>query len=167
MKSDYLFSKTCFNPHSRYTKVAAEKLTKTVIETALAGGGGLVETLRQSYSMSDLRAEGEEEDMADLGHPRGRRLRYKQSDYEAEMRRSRRLQTGSMLALTSEAHQDREQGGRREESEVPRRRASSVRQKKLGSSTSITPRPSSMYGTLPRSVSLLSCNQTISPTSSL
>ena len=138
-------------------------MTKTVIETALAGGGGLVETLRQSYSMSDLRAEDEEgEDVA-----RARRFRYKHADYEAEMRRSRRAQTGSMLALTSEANQDREQGGRREESEVPRRRATSVRQKKLGSSTSITPRPSSMYGTLPRSVSLLSCNQTISPTSSL
>ena len=117
-----------------------------------------METLRQSYSMSDLRAEGEEEDMADLGQPRGRRLRYKQSDYEAEMRRSRRLQTGSMLALTSESHQERDLGGRREEAEVPRRRATSVRQKRPvgGSNSSITPRPSSMYGTLPRSVSRLS-----------
>ena len=39
----------------RYTKVAAQKLTKTVIETAIAGGGGLVDTLRHSYSMNDLR----------------------------------------------------------------------------------------------------------------
>merc|ERR1712106_1004176 len=39
----------------KYTKVAAQKLTKTVIETALAGGGGLVNTLRHSYSMNDLR----------------------------------------------------------------------------------------------------------------
>ena len=38
----------------RYTKVAAQKLTKTVIETAIAGGGGLVDTLRHSYSMNDL-----------------------------------------------------------------------------------------------------------------
>ena len=133
--------------------MAAEKLTKTVIETALAGGGGLVETLRQSYSMNDLRAEGEEEDMA-----RGRRFRYKHSDYEAEMRRSRRAQTGSMLALTSESHQEREAVGRREEAEVPRRRATSVRQKKSATSSGSlnTPRPSSMYGTLPRSVSLAS-----------
>ena len=137
--------------------MAAEKLTKTVIETALAGGGGLVETLRQSYSMNDLRAEGSEDDMAGLVHPQGRRFRYKHSEYEAEMRRSRRAQTGSMLALTFESHQEREVGGRREEAEVPRRRATSVRQKKPASSSgtsSITPRPSSMYGTLPRSVSL-------------
>ena len=38
----------------RYTIVAAQKLTKTVIETAIAGGGGLVDTLRHSYSMNDL-----------------------------------------------------------------------------------------------------------------
>ena len=152
--------------HCRYTKVAAERLTKTVIETALAGGGGLVETLRQSYSMSDLRAEGEEE-MAGLGQSRGRRLRYKHSDYEAEMRRSRRAETGSMLALTSESHQEREAGGRLEETEVPRRRATSVRQKKpTSSSYSGTVRPSSMYGTLPRSVSLPSL-RIISPPSSL
>ena len=36
--------------------MAAQKITKTVIETAIAGGGGLVETLRHSYSMNDLRA---------------------------------------------------------------------------------------------------------------
>ena len=132
--------------------MAAEKLTKTVIETALAGGGGLVETLRQSYSMSDLRAEEEEGD--DVA--RARRFRYKHADYEAEMRRSRRAQTGSMLALTSESHQEGEVGGRREDTEVPRRRAVSVRQKKPASTStsSSTPRPSSMYGTLPRSVSL-------------
>ena len=110
-----------------------------------------METLRQSYSMNDLRVEGEE-DLA-----RGRRFRYKQSDYEAEMRRSRRAQTGSMLALTSESHQEREEVGRRGEAEVPRRRAASVRQKKPASSSG-TARPSSMYGTLPRSASLLSCN---------
>ena len=132
--------------------MAAEKLTKTVIETALAGGGGLVETLRQSYSMNDLRDE-EEDEMA-----RGRRFRYKPSDYEAEMRRSRRAQTGSMLALTSESHQERELGRRREETEVPRRRAVSVRLKKPASSStsSNSSRPSSMYGTLPRSVSFSS-----------
>ena len=35
--------------------MAAQKITKTVIETAIAGGGGIVETLRHSYSMNDLR----------------------------------------------------------------------------------------------------------------
>ena len=39
----------------RYTKVAAQKITKTMVETALRGGGGLVDTLRHSYSMGDLR----------------------------------------------------------------------------------------------------------------
>ena len=39
----------------RYTKVAAQTITKTMVETALRGGGGLVDTLRHSYSMGDLR----------------------------------------------------------------------------------------------------------------
>ena len=38
----------------RYTKVAAQKLTKTVIEKAIAGGRGIVDTLRLSYSMNDF-----------------------------------------------------------------------------------------------------------------
>ena len=35
--------------------MAAQKITKTMVETALRGGGGLVDTLRHSYSMGDLR----------------------------------------------------------------------------------------------------------------
>ena len=40
--------------HCRYTKVAAERITKTVLQTAISGGQGLMSSLHQSYSMSDL-----------------------------------------------------------------------------------------------------------------
>ena len=39
----------------RYTKVAAEKITKTVLQTAISGGNGLMRSLHHSYSMNDLR----------------------------------------------------------------------------------------------------------------
>ncbi len=45
----------------RYAKAAAQKLTQTVIETAIKGGGGIVKTLKKYYSMNDLNNLGEEE----------------------------------------------------------------------------------------------------------
>ena len=42
-------------------------MTTTVIETALAGGGGLVKTLRHSYSLSDLRGDQHGPDEASGG----------------------------------------------------------------------------------------------------
>jgi len=45
----------------RYAKAAAQKLTQTVIETAIKGGGGIVQTLKKSYSMNDLNNLGEED----------------------------------------------------------------------------------------------------------
>ena len=41
--------------------MAAQKLTQTVIETAIKGGGGIVQTLQRSYSMNDLNNLGPEE----------------------------------------------------------------------------------------------------------
>ena len=121
---------------SRYTKVAAERLTKTVIETAIAGGGGLVDTLRQSYSMNDLREEEidqfDRSAMVQSWHP-AREVR-------GEERRMRRHHTGSVLALSSDQTSQ----------EVPRRRAASVRQKRVQAASSTASRPSSMYGTIPR-----------------
>ena len=121
---------------TRYTRVAAERLTKTVIETAIAGGGGLVDTLRQSYSMNDLREEESDQfdrtDMVQSWHP-AREVR-------GEVRRIRRPHTGSVLALSTELGTE----------EVPRRRAASVRQKRVQAASITTSRPSSMYGTLPR-----------------
>ena len=75
--------------HSRYTRAAAKKMTTIVIETALAGGGGLVKTLRHSYSLSDLRGvqQGREEALGqDEGNePRDRvvpRSLYEDSGYQ-------------------------------------------------------------------------------------
>lgn len=39
----------------KYTKVAAEKITKTVLQTAISGGNGIISSLQHSYSMNDLR----------------------------------------------------------------------------------------------------------------
>ena len=41
--------------YPRYTKVAAEKITKTVLQTAISGGNGIISSLQHSYSMNDLR----------------------------------------------------------------------------------------------------------------
>ena len=38
----------------RYTKVAAEKITQTVLKTAISGGNGLMKSLHHSYSLNDL-----------------------------------------------------------------------------------------------------------------
>ena len=49
--------------------MAAQKITKTMVETALKGGGGLVDTLRHSYSMSDLREGNQIEYLPHEGDP--------------------------------------------------------------------------------------------------
>lgn len=54
--------------------MAAQKLTQTVIETAIKGGGGIVQTLKKSYSMNDLNNLGEEE-LKKVSHQLGGRWR--------------------------------------------------------------------------------------------
>jgi len=149
----------------KYTKVAAQKLTKTVIETAIAGGGGLVETLRHSYSMNDLRGVSYSErnlydQDEDQGPSDGRVMprswhegpKYDQIEEEdgpvqtRAVRGRRRAQTGSLLALTSESDQNEYSSDRQD---PRRRRGGSVRQKDHASSPSI-PRSGSVYATLPR-----------------
>ena len=39
----------------KYTKAAAEKITQTVVETAIHGGSGIIHSLQHSYSLNDLR----------------------------------------------------------------------------------------------------------------
>ena len=54
----YIVSSRYYNIHliyPRYTKVAAEKITKTVLQTAISGGNGIISSLQHSYSMNDLR----------------------------------------------------------------------------------------------------------------
>eukprot|EP00092_Neocalanus_flemingeri_P010081 GFUD01010864.1.p1 GENE.GFUD01010864.1~~GFUD01010864.1.p1 ORF type:complete len:393 (-),score=72.18 GFUD01010864.1:143-1321(-) len=146
----------------KYTKVAAQKLTKTVIETAIAGGGGLVDTLRHSYSMNDLRGVpySERSSYDEQGPSDGRVMprswhegpRYdhiEEEDGEVQTRAIRgrmRAQTGSLLALTSESDQNENASDRQD---PRRRRGGSVRQKEHPSSSSMT-RSGSVYATLPR-----------------
>jgi len=47
----------------RYARLAAQKVTKAMIETAIRGGGGIVTTLRRSVSMNDLSQSEEEEEI--------------------------------------------------------------------------------------------------------
>ena len=149
----------------RYTKVAAQKLTKTVIETALAGGGGLVNTLRHSYSMNDLRgvpvSEISHYDQYEDQNPREGRVmprswheghdygQLKEEDGPVQtraVRGRRRAQTGSLLALTNDMDKNEYDS---ECQEPRRRRAGSVRQKDHISSATL-PRSGSVYATLPR-----------------
>ena len=145
----------------RYTKVAAQKLTKTVIETAIAGGGGLVDTLRHSYSMNDLQGgthsgqgqydmyhredQGDGRIMPQSWHEGRRYDTFEDPDSPVEtraIRGRRKPQTGSLLALTSENDLNEPR------QETRRRRVGSVRHKEPTSSS--LPRSGAIYGTLPR-----------------
>jgi len=154
----------------KYTKVAAQKLTKTVIETAIAGGGGLVETIRQSYSMNDLRHipysdenpyysyYGEEEaDQRKMSRSWNEGSRYQKLDEEGDDNESqtrqvrgrrRRAQTGSLLAITTESDSN-EYEYTSDASDTYRKRGTPVRQKVYTSSSSL-PRTGTVYATLPR-----------------
>lgn len=68
----------------RYAKVAAQKLTQTVIETAIKGGGGIVQTLQKSYSMNDLNNLGEEEVKKERRISRARRNDMAKSWHEGD-----------------------------------------------------------------------------------
>ena len=145
--------------------MAAQKITKTVIETAIAGGGGLVETLRHSYSMNDLRRVSnsdqnpsypyDDEDVSDgrvlprSWHEDPRYSRFEELDDPVKtrsVRGRRKPQTGSLLALTSESDQYDYAG---DSKDVKSRRGGSVRQSYHGTSSSL-PRTGSVYATLPR-----------------
>ena len=139
-----------------------------MIETAIAGGGGLVETLRHSYSLNDLRQarSGDRQiyhdSMEDI--PGERRLmprswhesqRYETMEYEDDVvqtrpvRGRRRPYTGSLLAITSDT-ETRESTN--EVQPITRRRGGSVRLKtaeKMSPSSSLS-RSGSLYATLPR-----------------
>eukprot|EP00092_Neocalanus_flemingeri_P034329 GFUD01037336.1.p1 GENE.GFUD01037336.1~~GFUD01037336.1.p1 ORF type:complete len:300 (+),score=77.95 GFUD01037336.1:202-1101(+) len=119
----------------KYTRACAQKMTTAVIETALAGGGGLVRTLRHSCSLTDLRGVqhapedtlGQVEGQEELGGRVVPRYGYEDSGYGygtywKERRNSGRIKTSSLYGT------------------LPRSGAGS------GTGT----RPGSQYGTLPR-----------------
>jgi hypothetical protein len=149
----------------RYTKVAAQKITKTVIETAIAGGGGIVETLKHSYSMNDLRrVSNSDQDSSnpydDVNTSDGRvlpRSWHQDSKYSGfedlddpvetkAVPGRRKPQTGSLLALTSASNKFEHES---DLTDVKRKRVGSVRQTYHGTSSSL-PRTGSVYATLPR-----------------
>jgi len=47
----------------RYARLAAQRVTKVMIETAIKGGGGIVTTLKRSVSMNDLSQSEDEQDV--------------------------------------------------------------------------------------------------------
>ena len=145
--------------------MAAQKLTKTVIETAIASGGGLVKTLRHSYSMNDVRRVSnsqqnpsypyDDEEPSDgrvlprSWHEDPRYSRFEELDDPVKtraVRGRRKPQTGSLLALTSKSGQlDYSSDSK----DIKRSRRGSVRQSYHGTSSSL-PRTESAYATLPR-----------------
>jgi len=54
----------------RYARLAAQKVTKAMIETAIKGGGGIVTTLKRSVSMNDL-SQSEDEEVIYKGRRQG------------------------------------------------------------------------------------------------
>ena len=129
-------------------------MTTTVIETALAGGGGLVKTLKHSYSFSDLRdvkhepeeASGQDEGQGQLGDRVVPRSWHEDSEYQkmeekelVQMRTARGRRKESALSLASESAG---YGAGSEERKSGRRR-------KTSSMYGSLPRTGSQYGTLP------------------
>ena len=154
-------------------------MTTTVIETALAGGGGLVKTLRHSYSLSDLRGvqQGREESLLqdeenESGDRGVQRSLYEDSEYQSlgedgsvqrrKVRGRSRAATGHALSLADDGEV---YGAWSEERRSDRRRKTSSLygtlprtavgvglgfSKRNGSQYGTLPRNGSQYGTLPR-----------------
>ena len=138
-----------------------------MIETAIAGGGGLVETIRQSYSMDDLRqvpysdenpyysyyGEGRA-DQRIIPRSRNEGSRYQRlgemdDDSQIQTRQVRGRRTakaGSLLAITTESDSNDYTS---DTSDTYRKRGTSVRQQVYTSSSSL-PRTGTVYATLPR-----------------
>jgi hypothetical protein len=148
--------------HSRYTRVVAQKMTTTVIETALAGGGGLVKTLRHSYSWSDLRGDqlGPDEASGGSGY---QPLEEEDGAVQRRTLRGRsRAATGHALSMADDG--EGFEAWREERRSDRRRKTSSLYgtlpragvgvgsgfSKRNGSQYGTLPRNGSQYGTLPR-----------------
>jgi hypothetical protein len=140
-------------------------MTTTVIETALAGGGGLVKTLRHSYSLCDLRgiqqgtkeASGKDESNAQPGYI------YEDSGYQPlegedgtvqrrTVRGRSRAATGNAMSLGGDGE---EYGAWSEERWSSRRRKTSslygtMPRARVGVGVGLSTRNGSQYGTLPR-----------------
>jgi len=131
------FVQKCKEDGIKYTRAVAHKMTSRVIETAVAGGGGLVRSLRHSYSISDLRSVHQ-----DQGYGSGviggveedsRHQEYERSEAKVKMRTVRgrsRVPLESTVSLTSDSDMV---GVWREEKKNNRRR-----------------KTSSLYATLPK-----------------
>jgi len=139
----------------KYTRAVAQKMTSTVIQTALAGGGGLVKTLRHSYNISDLRGGqlgGDDAADADEGYDEhlGEGLGPRNwEDGKVEMRTGKARSRGSGLSLKSESEQS---GIMSEERRSSRRKTSSLygTLPRSGARPVNLTRNGSQYGTLPR-----------------
>ena len=150
-------------------------MTTRVIETALAGGGGLVKTLRHSYSFMDLRGvqyRAEEAPGQDEGHGKlvdrvVPRSWHENSGYQkleeegmVQMRTvtGRRRESNLSLASDSEVYgacsEERMSARRRKTSSMygtlPRTTSQYGTLPKNGSQHDTLPRTGSQYGTLPR-----------------
>ena len=143
-------------------------MTTRVIETALAGGGGLVKTLRLSYSLSDLRGvqQGREDALGQDGdnEPGDRvvpRSLYEESGYQPlegedgtiqrrTVRGRNRAATGYTLSLAD----DGEEYGAWSEERWSNRKTSSLYgtmpRARVGVGVGLSTRNGSQYGTLPR-----------------
>merc|ERR1719318_1590513 len=127
-------------------------MTTTMIETALAGGGGLVKTLRHSYSLSDLsgvqHGPEEDEDMktGDMAVPGYQALEGEDGRVQMRTVRGRsRAATGYTLSLAGDGEEKWSNRRRKTSSlygTMPRARA--------GAGVGPVTRNGTEYGTLPR-----------------
>jgi len=79
------FVQKCKDDGMKYTRSVAQKMTSSVIETALASGGGLVRSIKHSYSISDLRSGYQEQEYGSRYHDKeGYGSRYNEQGYRSE-----------------------------------------------------------------------------------
>lgn len=131
------FVQKCKEDGIKYTRAVAHKMTSRVIETAVAGGGGLVRSLRHSYSISDLRSVHHDQGYGSGGiggvEEESRLQEYGRGEAKVKMRSVRgrsRVPLESTVSLTSDSDLV---GVWREEKKYNRRR-----------------KTSSLYATLPK-----------------
>jgi len=139
----------------KYTKVAAEKITQTVLKTAISGGNGLMKSLHHSYSLNDLSQNSLTDEHTPVSVKRTMSVNRRERSHQSPSSRSdivkRRNTSSSRTSLKSTDSNTTK----------PRPMSSS----KIGEySSSGTSKTCSLYGTLPRNTKRKPIEQSYSQT---
>jgi len=142
----------------KYTKVAAEKITQTVLKTAISGGNGLMKSLHHSYSLNDLSQNSltDEHEHSPVAVKRTMSVNRRERAHQSPSSRSevvkRRNISSSRTSLKSS------------DSTTTKTRPMSSSKIGENSNSSGTSKTCSLYGTLPRNTKRKPIEQSYSQT---